>query len=203
MAKRQVHKLRNKLDWLSPWYLLALALVFGTVSAYAMRQNNLTMIKLRNQIFTADKANGDVEVALRSLREFIYSHMNTNLNSQNSVRPPIQLKYTYDRLVKSEHKQITATNAKIYSKAEQACQRFFVAGRAGPASAPCIKAYVNAHLIKEQPIPDALYKFDFVSPIWTPDLAGITLAIAISLLIFFGLRLGLEFWVKHELHGQM
>ncbi len=203
MSKQHAHSLWAKIRPLSPWYILALALVFGTISVLAMRQNNLTMVKLRGNVFTADKAGGDVETALRNLRGFIYSHMNTNLDSSNSIKPPIQLKYSYDRLAKKEQQRVKAANAVVYSKAEQACQQFFVGGRAGPASAPCIRSYVNSHLVKEQPISDALYKFDFVSPTWTPDLAGWSLLAAAVLALVFAMRLGLEFWVKHDLHNRL
>ncbi len=203
MAKKHVHYAWGKIRPLSPWYLLALSLVFGTISVYSMRQNNLHMLKLRNDVFKADQQNKDVETALRNLREYIYSHMNTNLNTDSSVKPPIQLKYRYDRLVAAQKQQVTATNAKVYTAAERACQSLFVNGRAGPASAPCIKSYVNTHLVKEQPIPEELYKFDFASPTWAPDIAGWSLVAALGLFILFGVRLGLEVWVKHDLRGEM
>lgn len=203
MAKKHAHYAWAKIRPLSPWYLLVLSLVFAVISVSAMRQNNLHMLKLRSEVFKADQKNGDIETALRNLREYIYAHMNTNLSADSGVKPPIQLKYRYDRLVKAEKQRVSAVNTRVYTAAEQACQRFFVAGRAGPASAPCIKSYVNAHLTKEQPIPEDLYKFDFASPTWAPDLAGWSLAVAIVLFALFSLRLGLELWVKHDLHGQM
>jgi hypothetical protein len=45
------------------------------------------MIELREQVFEADKEDGDVEGALRELREHVHSHMNTDLASgENAVQ---------------------------------------------------------------------------------------------------------------------
>jgi len=201
MAKKHVHSAWSKVKPLSPWYLLVAAVISGAVCVGAMRQNNLTMVKLRDQVFVADKNNGDVETALRDLRSFIYSHMNTNLDSGNGVKPPIQLKYRYDRLVAAEKARVTTTNNQIYTEAQHYCEKLYPASFSGGPRVPCIKNYVSSHGINEQPIPDSLYKFDFVSPAWTPDLAGWSLAITIILTLAFVVRLGLEKWVKHDLAG--
>ena len=123
MAHRHLHKAHSKLQPISLWYFLAAALISGTVCVYAMRQNNLTMVSLRNDVFAADKSGGDVEAALKSLQRHIYSHMNTNLNSSNSVYPPIQLKYTYERLVQAEKDRVSTTNARLYSDAQAFCHQ--------------------------------------------------------------------------------
>ncbi len=201
MIKKNLHKSKAKLRWLSPWYFLVAALIFGSVSLVALRHNNLEMVKLRDQVFAADKAGGDVETALRNLREFIYAHMNTNLTTANGVKPPIQLKYTYDRLLKAQQANLQAKYSKIYDAAQAYCRGKY------PYSVnrlPCVESYVKAHGVKpSSTISEDLYKFDFVSPTWTPDLAGWTLLAAAISLLLFGLTLGIETWLKHELHNQM
>lgn len=203
MSKRRIHHLWVKLRPLNPWYLLVIALIFGGISIYGMRQNNLTMLKLRDQVFAADKSGGDVEGALRNLREFIYSHMNTNLNTGTSVKPPIQLKYTYDRLVQAEKDRVGTANTQIYTDAQHHCEALYPGSFSGGPRVPCITDYVNTHGVKQQPIPDSLYKFDFVSPAWTPDLAGWSLVIAVIFSVLFAARFALELWLKHELHDHM
>ncbi len=203
MHKKRLHKARTRLRILSPWYFLVMAVIFGSVSALALRQNNLQMIKLRDKVFAADKSGGDIEGTLRDLREFVYSHMNTDLSSGTGVKPPIQLKYSYDRLTKAEHDRVDSYNAKIYTSAQHYCEQFISHVVFGGASINCIKNYVSSHDIKASPVPDDLYKFDFVSPAWTPDLAGLTLLAAVLSFILFVLRFGLELWLKHELHDQM
>jgi len=199
MTKRHIHSIWSKIAFLSPWYLLAMAIISGLICVMALRQNNLNMVKLRNQVFAADKANGDTETALRNLREYIYSHMNTNLDSGNGIKPPIQLKYSYERLVDAEKKRVDAANAKIYNDAQKYCEQFISHKVFGGASISCVQNYASTHGLKQQPIPDTLYKFDFVSPAWTPDLAGWSMVVTILLALLFIIRLGLEKWVKHDL----
>jgi hypothetical protein len=52
---------------------------------------------------------------------------------------------------------------------------------------PCIQQYVQSHskTAVTATIPDALYKFSFVSPSWSPDLAGWSLLIALLSWVFF------------------
>src|SRR5664279_288777 len=121
MGKRHLHHLWTRLRAISLWYLLAMCLVSGCVCIYSLRQNNLTMIRLRNQVFAADQQNGNVEGALKNLREFVYAHMNTNLDSGSGIRPPIQLKYRYERLVQAEKDRVSAANSKIYNDAQTIC----------------------------------------------------------------------------------
>src|SRR5882762_9973851 len=101
--KKKLHHYWAKFRILRPWYFLIICIISTGVGIYALRQNNLHMITLRDAVTQTDQQNGDIETALRNLREYVYSHMNTDLASGNTaIRPPIQLKYRYDRLVKAE-----------------------------------------------------------------------------------------------------
>lgn len=199
MAKRHAHSLWSKIQHLSPWVLLVTGIISGIVCVFALRQNNLNMVELRDKVFVADKANGDVEKALRDLRSYIYSHMNTDLSSGNSIKPPIQLKYRYNRLVTEEKNRVKSGSDQIYTAAQNYCEQFVSRQVFGGAKISCIKDYVSKNKLKERAIPDSLYKFDFVSPRWTPDLAGWSLLISIVSFSLFILRYGLEKWVKHDL----
>ncbi|MGZ6005778.1 MAG: hypothetical protein ACXWLH_06595 [Candidatus Saccharimonadales bacterium] len=199
MAKKHAHSLWSKIKHFSPWYLLGLSLISGFICLTALRQNNLNMVKLRDKVFAADKADGDTETALRNLRSYIYAHMNTNLDSGNGIKPPIQHKYRYERLLAAEKKRVKTSSDQIYTNAQNYCEQFISHKVFGGANISCIKKYVSSHGVSEQAIPDSLYKFDFVSPLWTPDLAGWSLIITIILVLAFVLRIGLEKWVKHDL----
>src|SRR5579864_2705508 len=98
MDKKQLHHLWTKVRPIRPQYFLAAVVVSGIVCFVALRHNNQTMIKLRNDVYIADQNNGDVQAALQELQAFVVSHMNTGLSTGTNVYPPIQLKYTYDRL---------------------------------------------------------------------------------------------------------
>lgn len=201
MNKRKLHHYWKKLRPIPPWVFLVSFIITASICVYALRQNNLGMIKLRDAVTAADRQNGDVETALRNLREYVYSHMNTALASgPNAIKPPIQLKYRYDRLVQAEKDRVSAINAKVYTDAQAYCEQQIPQGFSGRGRVPCIQDYVSKHGVQEQPIPDALYKFDFVAPFWSPDLAGWTLLASIALLLLFVARFSLELWLKHELH---
>lgn len=193
MDKRQLHHLWTKLRLVRPWYFLAAAAVFAVLAVGGLRQNNLHMIRLREAVYKADEQNGDVETALRKLREYVYAHMNTDLASgTNAIKPPVQLKYRYERLAAGEKARVSAENSKIYSNAQAECERRFPQSFSGSGRIPCIQEYVASHTIQEVPIPDSLYKFDFVSPRWSPDVAGWSLVLAGVCFGAFAIQLGSE-----------
>lgn len=163
-----------------------LVTVFGILSVNALVNNSKEAKKRYDQLIAVDQAGGDVESSLTHLREFIYSHMNTTIGSPTGVYPPIQLKGTYDRLVAAEQAKLEASSATVYSDAQAECERRFPGAFFGGPRIPCITDYVTSHGVKLKDIPDGLYKFDFVSPSWSPDLAGWSLlALAGSLIALF------------------
>ncbi len=144
------------------------------------------MIVLKNDVYAADKMNGDVQGALNRLQSYVVSHMNTNLTTATGVYPPIQLKYTYQRLVDAQAAQVASTNAGLYTAAEDYCQTVIPEGTnafGGGPRVPCIEQYVSSHGVKLSSINPSLYEFDFISPTWSPDLAGYSLVISMLLLI--------------------
>lgn len=200
MENKKIRHLHQQFKTLSPWYFLAGALVFGVIGVFALRQNNLNAIELREKVNQVDKENGDVEAALKELREYTYSHMNASLRSETGVQQPIQLKYRYERLVKAEKKRVTDANEDVYTKAQKYCEARYPAGTLRSKRVPCIQSYVKKYsTTTEQAIPDALYKFDFVAPAWSADLAGISLLLSVILFIFFVIRFMIERWFKEKL----
>lgn len=182
---------------------LTVAIVAGVICIFALRSNNLQALKLRDNVVKVDQQNSDIEKALRELRAYIYSHMNTNLSSgPNAIKPPIQLKYRYERLVAAEQARLGTENSRIYTEAQAECEKKFPKGLSGSGRIPCITDYVASKGVKQNDIPDSLYKFDFVSPRWTPDLAGLSLIAASIALAFFVIRILVDKWVKAELHDQ-
>lgn len=198
MNKRRLHHLWRRFRAVKPWYFLAATLVLGTIMIVALRANNEHMIVLRDQLYKADQTNDDVQGALDRLRTYVYSHMNTDLSGgPNSPYPPIQLKYTYERLVEQTNAQANAQSAQIYTDAQHYCeqtqpQSFYGAGRV-----PCVIDYVSSHGLKTATtIPDDLYKFDFASPLWSPDLAGWSVLLTGLSLLLTIVSFGFYFWSK-------
>jgi hypothetical protein len=181
----------QKKQWFNPWYLVVAFGIFGLISVFALRHNYATMVDLREKVYTADKNDDHVEAALQNLRTYVTGHMNTNLNSaSNGVYPPVQLKYTYERLVAANNK--TPTNSKVYTNAQHYCEAQIPTGFSGRYRLSCIEDYISKHGGGDTAtVPDSLYKFDFVSPTWSPDLAGWSLALAVlSLAVFLLVQLG-------------
>ncbi|HSX43581.1 MAG TPA: hypothetical protein VLF59_05880 [Candidatus Saccharimonadales bacterium] len=170
MDKRQLHHTWRFVRRIKPWYFLIAAIICGVVCLVSLRHNNEQMVRLRDAVYAADQNNGDVEGALRNLRAYIYSHMNTSLSSgPNAVHPPIQLKYTFERLESAQQNVLGQGNSSLYQQAQAYCETQTVIGS---EVISCIQNYASQHGVSLTPIPDGLYKFDFTSAKWSPDLAG-------------------------------
>ncbi len=162
------------------------------------------MLELRAAVYSADKANGDTEIALKELQAYVTAHMNTNLSAgDNAVYPPVQLKYTYERLVQAKSAATGAQNQKIYSDAQRTCEQQNPNDFGGRNRIPCIQQYVQSRTVVSpaDSVPDALYKFSFVSPRWSPDLAGWSLVAAIVFSILFVISWIAHLWFKRQLRA--
>jgi preprotein translocase subunit SecF len=199
MNKRRLHHIWTKFRAVKPWYFLALALISGAVCVTALRANNQHMIKLRDAVYAADKDGADVQKPLRGLQDYVTHHMNTNLSAGNtSVYPPIQLKYTYERLVQAAGKADPASS-QVYSQAQAYCEQQNSTDFSGRNRVPCIEEYVQSHGGTNAPaagVPAELYKFDFVSPKWSSDLAGWSLLVFIFSCLLFVISFVTNRWLK-------
>lgn len=192
MHKKQLHHLWTRVRRIKVWYLAVACVLMTAAAVLALRQNNLRMIELREAVYAADATGGNVEAALQELRAYVHAHMNTDLTSGQSsgVYPPIQLKYTYQRLQQAENERIKQQNAAVYTDAQTICEQQNPQGFSGRGRIPCIEEYVASHTAKEKTIPAALYKFNFASPSWSPDLAGFSIALATIAYVLLVVRIG-------------
>src|SRR5665213_2971133 len=201
MDKRHLHHIWTKLRLLKPWYFLVLDILSTVVYDYDLRANKLNMIKHLNSFYTADKNNTDVQCALTTLRTYVTSHMNTNLSTGTSVYPPIQLTNTYNRLVQTRTDQLTQTNTQLYTDAQHYCEQQDPVDFSGHNRVPCIEQYVSARshdAVQLPPVPVALYEFSFVTPSWSPDLAGWSLVVAVLSGLLFLLTLVAHLWFRRN-----
>lgn len=197
MNKRQMHHVWRYLRRIKPWYFLICGIIFGVICLVSLRHNNEQMVRLRDAVYTADKTNGDVEGTLRTLRSYVYGHMNTSLSSgPNAVHPPIQLKYTYERLQEAQQGVLGQGNSSLYNEAQAYCEGQTVVGS---EVISCIQDYATSHGANLTPIPDGLYKFDFTSAKWSPDLAGWSLALMILSTLGFLVSAPYHWWAKKYL----
>lgn len=206
MNKRRLHHTWRMLRKVSYGYFLVACLFFAITAVFSLRQNNLTAVRLRDEVINTDKQNGDTEAALKKLRKHVYAHMNTNLATSTSVYPPIQLKYRYERLVAAEKARVEQSKGNTYNDAQQYCEKNFPQSFYGAGRLPCIQSYIDSHpitTVTAQPIPDGLYKFNFQSPLWSPDLAGWSLVLFGFFLILFIIRYLLERWLRYTFNERL
>jgi hypothetical protein len=196
MNKRHLHHIWRFYRWLKPWYFVVAIILFGTVSLLSLRHNNEQMIKLRDAVYAADKSGGNVETALRNLRQYVYSHMNTSLaTGPNAVHPPIQLKYTYERLQEQQQANI-GQGSSLYKAAQGYCEGQTVIGS---EVISCIQQYLTTHGGQIATVPDSLYKFDFTSAKWSPDLAGWSLVATALAILGLLITAPYHWWAKKYL----
>lgn len=173
-------------------HLLVLFVLFAVCSAFFLRQNNLTMTTLRNEALQADEQNGNVAGALTNLRNYVTTHMNTDLGEGG-----IYLSYSYQRAYAQAIQaaiQSGSASSVIYQHADQVCRA--QAGSQFQAYVQCITDEVVASGSPAVQVPSAdLYHYDFLSPAWSLDVAGITLLTAILLAILISSRLLLSWGV--------
>jgi hypothetical protein len=180
MRKHKAHYVWQQLSQVSLWVFAGVFVISVMASIFALRQNNLTMVQLRDKVYAADKQGDNVESALRELRVFVYGHMNTNLRAgSTSSEAPIQLSETYNRLVASEQARVAALggNSAIYAAAQQKCAEKTVENE----KLQCVQQYLtdNGGNKFQLSLPSKeFYTFDFISPSWSPDLAGFSVLIA-------------------------
>jgi len=173
---------KYNLKW---WHFGLIFLLTLPISAWFLRQNNLRMLDLRNIVVAIDQDSGninEIEPALTELRDYVFTHMNASLPS------PLELQGSFNVAVEQARKkaeQSGQANGDIYRKAQAECERAEI-----PLSvrAECIQNYVVSNAIPgEDPQqldipPKEQFVYNFVSPTWSFDLAG--LAVAVSAILF-------------------
>lgn len=176
--KRKLHHRLTVLRRVKTWQLLILLVIFASVAAFLLRQNNLRMIELRNMVTQADEdPAGDTKTALVNLQNYVSHHMNTDLGNG------VYLQETYQRAYALAVQQaVTATNpqAKAYEQIELECRPVYQRTKSFPAYTLCAKEKLDKLLGTHQDAlanlktpPVDLYHYNFVSPLISFDGAGI------------------------------
>lgn len=181
----------NKFGQIGVWHFAVLFIIFAPFSAWLLRQNNLRMIELRNEVIAEDAESGNIDKLapkIEILGNYVLNHMNTDMGA------PLELPGTYNAAVEKIRKKVAASgsaNSAVYAEAQSICEDPNVLLT---VRAQCIQDYVTNHAAagsdpEELEFPDkALYSYSFSSPAWSPDLAGISLLIAgLSLVTFAAL----------------
>jgi hypothetical protein len=166
-----------------------LTIFFVGLTVVGLTANSQGAKERYDTLIAVDQAGGDVEEALNDLRGFIYSHMNTQIGSELGIRPPIQLRGTYERLVASEEQRVRLINEKVLQDAQLFCEQNNPAGSLASTRVPCVENYLDENNVVAKVIEDDFYKFDFAPPRWSADLAGISILLAGLSGLLFGVNL--------------
>lgn len=184
--KKSVHHWWRVLRFVKVWQLILVLLILGGASIELLRQNNLGMIERRNLVKMADEQ-GDtakIETALRELQYYVSSHMNTGMGDKGLYLEKTYQR-AYERSVQEGLKNDTSSR-RLYDEADAQCQAVFNKTYSFPAYTQCVAEKLAGKtgsdpLNNTKPPSVDLYRYNFVSPAWTPDVAGITLAMAVLL----------------------
>lgn len=187
---RDVRKNLKRLKIVRTWQLVLLLILAGFVSATFLRLNNTGMIERRNAVYAADKAGNadDIIYRLSDLQRYAASRMNADTGV-------FYLQETYNRDVRELVEKSSASsssNQTVNDAAEAVCKPQFSSW--SQAYVQCFVNELNKHdgsntLPTVQLPAPALYRYSFISPLWSPDFAGWSLVVCAVLIVAIVARL--------------
>lgn len=174
------------------WQLFVLLVLSIFVAATFLRLNNIGMIERRTSVMDADAAgnNTATQTRLYDLQRYVSSHMNTDMGKG------VYLESTYKRDAQAAYTAASNDNnpnGNIYKKAQDVCAPRFT--RYSYAYLQCTlselaKYPASDNLISSVKLPQAsMYLHVFVSPLWSPDFAGLSVLVCIAILTMIIVRL--------------
>jgi hypothetical protein len=189
--KHTLHHWLRAARQLRTWQLLIILVLLAFVSATLLRLNNIGMVELRAAVLKADAGGNQqaIRTSLGNLQQYVSTHMNADLG------PGVYLQGSYDRArdtALQAANNSTNPNSAVYQQASIDCRSRFVGGVASFRNdyVQCVVERVGALSQGSDPLnqlnlPKAdLYRYDFVSPIWSPDFAGFSVLLAALLMLF-------------------
>lgn len=171
------------------WQILLVLTFFILSSVFLLRQNNLKMVELRNQVIVADEAGDGVAEALVNLNRHVFKHMNTTI-----VRP-IELVNTYNTQAKIAIETASQGSSRdIYAEAAQVCEKRGIPLRSIAQCAADYAANNNPGTsVQKITLPDKnRFTYSFATPRWTPDSAGFSLLVT-GVVLFWLLFRSIEY----------
>lgn len=192
--KRQASYTLRRLKRIKTWQLCILLVLVGFIAATFLRLNNIGMLERRQAVLDADQQ-GDklvIQNRLYDLQRYVSSHMNANLDGG------IYLEHQYGR---DRQAAIDAaansgnSSGNIYKQITDACRAQY---SAWSPYFQCVTDRLNASAPATDPMQSVvlpkleLYKYDFASPLWSPDFAGFSvLLFGLILLVIIARLIGI------------
>lgn len=179
---------RRAIGWI---VLVSIALLLALVSALALRQNNLNMAKLRDDLVAKDQTGevSQVQAAAKKLQNYVAHHMNTSMGK-------VALQTLYDQAAQQamEASKPAEISTDVYQKATDSCRpQLTNYGYRAWASCVATKVGLNATTTlatADSVAPDQdLYYVEYASTRWSADLAGISLLLLLVILAVIAIKL--------------
>ena len=221
-------KFKIKPKKIKTWLLMVTLVPLLFLDATLLRMDHVRMAEMRDAVLNADAADApDEEITekLTTLKEFTLSNIVINVVDDNGEQRvtfgtgPFYLEHQYiraaNRALEEAEKNLASDanpNGNIYALASETCKAQAIANGwtwDNPDFINCmvseIQKYPAADEIQDTIIASLpsteLYRWDFVSPVWAPTLAGfmilitgiIIVVIIIRFLVWVFLRLALLF----------
>ncbi|MEI6228419.1 MAG: hypothetical protein WCP11_00100 [Candidatus Saccharibacteria bacterium] len=178
--KKKIHKNLRRLQRFKTWKLLILFLLAAFLAATFLRLNNIGMVQRREAVLAADEV-GDDQVTqnrLYDLQRYVSEHMNTDIGKG------IYLIKKYDKDVQAVYDAASADtnpNGNIYKKAQEVCAPQFTNWSYDYIKCTTVelaKYPAAGDLASSVRLPRAdSYLHSYVSPLWSPDFAGVSVLV--------------------------
>jgi hypothetical protein len=152
--------------------LLIITGIFAYSTARQLRSNNERAGELYIAVQKADQEGVGVSTALQELQVYVTGHMNASPLPQLGDNAPVQLQKSFERAKATESARATADRERVTAEAIAACESQFRSASL-VARTECVANYQPATpaLAERETVAD-IYRYDFVSPVWTPDVSG-------------------------------
>ena len=191
MDKRNVRRSIKQLQVIKTWQLIILLILALFITATFLRMNNVGMIERRKAVASADKS-GDIDQIQQRLYD-IQRYSAAHMNADTGV---MYLQGQYNRDVQRQAEAASTSGSakalEIRREAEEVCKPQFNGW--SPAYVQCYVNELNKHPADEistqlAPPSSALYRYNFVSPVWSPDFAGFSLLVSLLIAVVIIVRL--------------
>ena len=189
--KRKLHHWLVVVKRVKTWQLIIMLILLTGLSAYLLRQNNLGMVERRNLVKQADESAGNVVEALSDLQHYVATHMNTSLGEGVFLEHTYQR--AYDDAIQKAASAVT-TNSQAYKDVEAGCRAQYVRSGSFNNYIKCVESGLKALAPGSDPLatvkapPQELYKYNFVSPAWSFDFAGLAVLVTLLITVLLVLR---------------
>lgn len=196
------------------WQLLLILIPALFLTATCLRFDHIEMTRLREIVEETDEDGDDVQTAtaVDNLKRFVFSHTVINIEEQNGVNViyfgtgPFYLSNQYYRKAAAILAEVEANNlddsnpnGNIYAAAMAVCKPQAVANRwvwNSPEYIACMTGEINKYpasddiseTIKADLPNPALYRYEFVSPLWTPTASGFLTLLCLFLIAWILFR---------------